>query len=132
MATLRDIEGKDDLIILVDAFYGKVQQDALLGSIFNSIIHDWDKHLQIMYGFWNSVLFGAEGYKGQAVAKHVAIDQSIRLEQQHYDRWIALWNEIVDTLFTGVNTELIKTKAKAMLQLIQFKVEYARSGKFLA
>lgn len=132
MGTLHDIEGKDDLIILVDAFYGKVQQDALLGSIFNSIIEDWDKHLQIMYGFWNSVLFGAEGYKGQAVAKHVAIDQSIRLEQQHYDRWIALWNEIVDTLFTGVNTELIKTKAKAMLQLIQFKVEYARSGKFLA
>lgn len=132
MATLHDIEGKDDLIILVDAFYGKVQQDALLGSIFNSIIEDWDKHLQIMYGFWNSVLFGAEGYKGQAVAKHVAIDQSIRLEQQHYDRWIALWNEIVDTLFTGANTELIKTKAKAMLQLIQFKVEYARSGKFLA
>lgn len=129
---LRDIEGKDDLITLVDAFYGRVQQDEVLGPIFNNIIQDWDKHLNIMYGFWNSVLFGAEGYKGQAVAKHVAIDQRVRLEQQHYDRWIELWAALVSAHFSGPNAELIQTKAQAMLQLIQFKVDYSRSGKFLA
>jgi hemoglobin len=84
-----------------------------------------------MYSFWNSVLFGAEGYRGQAVGKHIEIDKKIPLQPQHYERWISLWRDTVDALFEGEKASLIKERAKAMMQLIQFKVERARSGKSL-
>lgn len=129
---LKDIEGKDDLVLLVDAFYTEVRADEILGPIFNTIIADnWSKHLSIMYGFWNSVLFGVAGYKGQAVGKHIEIDRKISLEARHFERWIGLWNTIVDAHFVGKNAEAIKSKALLTLKLIRFKVDAARGGKLL-
>jgi hemoglobin len=84
-----------------------------------------------MYTFWNTVLFGEEGYKGQAIAKHIEIDRKIPLQPEHFDRWISIWKATVDVLFSGANAEQIKAKALTMLQLIQFKVSAARSGKAL-
>jgi hemoglobin len=84
-----------------------------------------------MYTFWNTVLFGEEGYRGQAVGKHVEIDRKIQLHQEHYDRWISLWRETVDHLFEGPQATNIKEKANTMLELIRFKVETARTGKSL-
>lgn len=129
---LRDIETREDLELLVNAFYDKVRADALLGPIFQEIIgDDWSHHLPVMYTFWNTVLFGAEGYKGQAVGKHVEIDRKIPLLPEHFERWISIWKETVDRLFEGGNAGKIIEKAGMMLQLIQFKVQAARSGKSL-
>lgn len=128
----KDILSKDDLVILVNTFYDRVRRDNVIGHIFNTIIgDDWSVHLPIMYTFWNTVLFGAEGYKGQAVGKHVEIDRKIQLHKEHYDRWIGLWRDTVDQLFEGPNANKIKDKAQTMLQLIQFKVEASRSRKSL-
>jgi hemoglobin len=129
---MADILSKEDLILLVNTFYDRVRRDDVIGHIFNSIIgDDWSEHLPIMYTFWNTVLFGAEGYKGQAVGKHVEIDRKIQLHTEHYERWISLWRDTVDQLFEGPNAGLIKSKAETMLQLIRFKVEAARTGKSL-
>ena len=129
---LQDIESKDDLVTLVDTFYDRVKLDELIGPIFKTIIgDDWSAHLPIMYTFWNTVLFGAEGYKGQAIGKHIEIDRKIPLLPEHFERWIAIWNDTVDALFSGEKAEQIKAKALIMLQLIQFKVSAARSGKAL-
>lgn len=130
---MRDIVSKDDLIILVNTFYERVRRDEVIGHIFNTIIgDDWSVHLPVMYSFWNTVLFGEEGYKGQAVSKHIEIDRGLPLQPEHFERWIALWNQSVDALFTGILADSIKAKAATMLQLIQFKVTAARSGKSLS
>lgn len=129
---MTDILSKDDLVLLVNTFYDRVRRDEVIGHIFNTIIgDDWSVHLPIMYTFWNTVLFGAEGYKGQAVGKHVEIDRKIQLQPAHYERWISLWRNTVDHLFEGPNATKIKDKAQTMLQLIQFKVEASRTGKSL-
>src|SRR5690349_1200784 len=126
------ILSKDDLVVLVNTFYDRVRADEVIGHIFNSIIgDDWSHHLPVMYSFWNTVLFGAEGYKGQAVGKHIEIDKKIQLHPEHYERWITLWRDTVDKLFGGANAEAIKAKAQTMLQLIQFKVTASRTGKQL-
>ena len=127
-----DIVSRGDLVTLVNTFYDRVRRDDTIGHIFNTIIgDDWSVHLPIMYTFWNTVLFGAEGYKGQAVGKHVEIDRKIMLHPEHYNRWIALWTDTVDVLFEGPNAESVKQKARTMLQLIQFKVEAVRTGRSL-
>ena len=129
---MRDIESKADLELLVNEFYRHVRTDDVLGPIFNTIIgDDWSHHLPIMYTFWNTVLFGAEGYKGQAVGKHVEIDRKMPLNEEHFERWISMWQQTVDRLFEGDNANRIKDKANTMLQLIQFKVQASRSGKSL-
>ena len=129
---MADITSREDLVTLVNNFYDRVKVDEVIGHIFNTIIgDDWSVHLPIMYTFWNTVLFGAEGYKGQAIGKHVEIDRKIPLRPEHFERWISLWRETVDDLFEGPNATRIKEKALTMLQLIQFKVEAARTGKSL-
>ena len=131
-ATLKpDLEAGEPVQALVDAFYARARVDAVLGPVFATIIgDDWSRHLPVMYSFWDSVVFGLGGYKGQAVAKHIDIDRQMSLEPAHFDQWIALWNATVDAMYDGPNASLAKSKANMMLQLIKFKVGYAReTGK---
>jgi hemoglobin len=44
----------DYISALVERFYGKIREDALLGPIFAERISDWDLHLGRMKGFWRS------------------------------------------------------------------------------
>lgn len=127
-----DIATPGDIKQLVDTFYGKVRQDELIGPIFNQFVGDhWDAHLPKMYSFWGMSLFGEGGYRGNAVQKHVEIDKQITLEQQHFNRWIGLWEATVNDLFQGPVAEDAKKKAGLMLQLIRIKVDAARTGKSL-
>jgi hemoglobin len=129
---MKDIQDKDDLVVLVNTFYDRVKHDELLGPIFNTIIgEDWSRHLPVMYSFWNTVLFGAADYKGQAIGPHIAVDRKMHLGPEHFEQWIGYWRNTVDQLYEGANATLIKDKAFMMLQLIHFKVEAARSGKSL-
>ncbi len=116
---------------LVNAFYDQAKQDPVLGPVFDTVIgEDWSRHLPVMYAFWDSVVFGLGGYKGQAVAKHIDIDRRMPLNEAHFERWINLWYATVDSMYAGPNAELAKSKANMMLQLIRFKVDYAReTGK---
>ena len=129
---LTDITTKEDIERLVNTFYGRVRADELLGPIFNSVIGDhWETHLPKMYAFWGMSLFGEGGYRGNAVQKHVEIDKHFTLEQLHFDRWISLWREMIDSLYAGPVAEDAKKKANLMLQLIQIKVAAGRTGKSL-
>ena len=127
-----DLEAGEPVQDLVNAFYEQAKRDAVLGPVFNTIIgEDWSAHLPVMYTFWDSVVFGLGGYKGQAVAKHIEIDKKMRLDDAHFEHWISLWNATVDRMYAGPNADLAKSKANLMLQLIKFKVEWGRSGKSL-
>lgn len=129
---MKDIENKADIEQLVNTFYGRVRADELIGPIFNTIVGDhWDEHLPKMYSFWGMSLFGEGGYRGNAVQKHVDIDRQFPLEEQHFNRWISLWQDTVNNLFTGKIAEDALKKANLMLQLIRIKVDAGRTGKSL-
>ena len=71
---LADITTEADIKLLVDSFYDSVNQDELLGPIFNDIANvEWSLHLPTMYDFWSSVLFGTARYKGRPFPKHLAL-----------------------------------------------------------
>lgn len=130
MNMMQDIKTEEDIKILVDSFYDKVRQDGVIGFIFNEIIGaDWSHHLPIMYRFWNMVLLNRQGYVGNPIAKHVSLDKRIPLQEEHYEKWLQLWEETVDTLFAGEIANNAKEKARLMLQLIATKVNLARDGK---
>ncbi len=127
---MSDIISQNDIQLLVDRFYDKVRKDQVIGLIFNTMIgDDWSHHLPIMYSFWGTVLLNKEGYKGNPIAKHVTIDKQIPLEKAHYNQWLALWEQTVDELYTGEIANHAKQKARLMMQLIEIKVDNARTGK---
>jgi len=53
----REIQSREDVALLVRAFYKKVRQDKTLGPIFNATIKDWETHLEKLTDFWEGNLF---------------------------------------------------------------------------
>lgn len=126
---MNDIANRQDIEQLIDAFYSKVRQDDMIGFIFNTIIgDDWSHHLPVMYNFWDMVLFSKPGYAGSPVRVHTDIDKKIRFEKAHFDRWLQLWNETIDSMYTGEYADMAKNKASLMANLIHMKVEMSREG----
>ena len=128
----KDLENKADIEILVNSFYDKVKQDDKIGFIFHEIIGpDWSHHLPVMYNFWNMVLFSQPGYGGNPTGVHVALDKKIQLQKEHFDRWLLLWNETIDSLYCGIHADEAKNRGMLMANLISIKVEMGREGKLI-
>jgi len=99
MEAKKDIAGINDIKFLVDNFYSKVKKDNLLSPVFfEHIPVDWQPHLDKMYLFWNAALFGEKGYVGNPFSKHAKMDTITPL---HFERWLLLFNETIDTHFSG-------------------------------
>jgi hemoglobin len=113
---MKEITERADLELLVDTFYGKVLQDPLLIPFFDGM--DFEKHKPDMVSFWSFVLLSEPGYKTNVTEKHLHMD----LYQQHFDRWIALFHETVDELFSGEIAEMAKQRASQLGWTIHHKI----------
>ena len=97
-----DIRNKDDIKLLVDTFYGKVQESEILGFIFNDIAEvDWDTHLPHMYNFWAGILFGEDQFRGQPMYKHIMLSKKTEMSDKQFAEWLRLFGETVLDLFEG-------------------------------
>lgn len=104
---------------LVDHFYGLVKGDDLLGPIFTDVAKvDWAEHLPKMYAFWESVLFGAPGYKGRPLPVHLALSLQTSLQAREFDRWLALFRRAVDQLFVGPQALVAKERASRIADVL--------------
>jgi hemoglobin len=124
---MKDIQNKDDIKVLVDAFYAKVNEDELLSPIFNQIAKvNWEAHLPRMYQFWASLLLDANEYRGQPFDKHA--EHSDHIHAKHFDRWILLFNQTIDELFEGEKAKLAKTRAQSIGAIFQYKLDFIRNN----
>lgn len=87
----------EQISVLVETFYTRVQQDAQLAPIFEKhITGEWGPHLEKMKGFWRSVLLRTAEYNGRPVPVHVRMG---RLEKDDFRTWLGLFRETVDEVF---------------------------------
>ncbi|MGY3211782.1 group III truncated hemoglobin [Mucilaginibacter sp. HD30] len=117
-----DITHLDDIKLLVNTFYGKVQTDALIGPIFNNVIKDWQPHLAKMYTFWQTVLLQEHTYYGNPFPPHAKLPVS----EAHFESWLLLWRTTVDSFFEGPIAEDAKRRGQAMADMFMAKIEYFR------
>jgi hemoglobin len=123
VTTKTDILGRDEIVRLVDRFYGKVRGDETLGFIFDKVAAiDWDAHLPKMYAFWQTVLFRDGGFRGDPLGKHARLVPLTEMGPQQFDRWLELFYESVDELFEGENAGHIKRCAADMANVIHSKI----------
>lgn len=119
-----DIISSEDIIKLVDTFYEKVRVNEHLGSIFNNAIEDnWPKHLQKMYSFWETVLLDNHTYSGTPFKPHMKLP----IDSRHFDHWLKLFNETVDSLFAGNKADEAKWRAAKMAELFKIKLDYYKN-----
>jgi hemoglobin len=122
---MKDIENIEDIRLFVNEFYDKVQPDPLIGPIFMEVIPgDWQPHLDKMYAFWNAVLFGVTGYRGNPFSKHAPL----KIERKHFERWIALFNETIDAHFEGAMAEDAKKRAVLMADTFIARLQQMTGG----
>lgn len=107
---MKDIEGIEDIKVLVDQFYTKVRADELLAPVFDARIADWVPHLNTMYRFWNAALFQVREYVGNPFLKHATLP----VDGQHFERWIELFYETLDEHFQGPVAEEAKRRSLIM------------------
>ncbi|MBB1284055.1 group III truncated hemoglobin [Flavisolibacter sp. BT320] len=122
---MKDIETIEDIRAFVDAFYGKVKEDALLAPVFDSKIpaEAWPAHLQRMYAFWNAILFAERGFDGNPMRKHL----SLPIDESHFSRWLFLFGETIDERFAGEKAEEAKKRAASIAQIMNFKISTLRA-----
>jgi hemoglobin len=120
---MKDIQTEADIEHLVDSFYAKVLVDPVIGYIFTEVVQiSIEKHMPIMYSFWNSVLLGKTNYKGNPMIKHIELHRKNPLLKNHFDTWLALWHATVRAHFQGPNADMAIGRANSIAGLMQHKI----------
>src|SRR5690554_8120198 len=104
----KQIENRADLTLLVHTFYDRVRKDEELGPVFNSIITNWDAHLEKITDFWEQHLFSAQKYSGNPIEAHNQVDEVMNysITARDFGTWLYYWINTLDELFDGKNVEV--------------------------
>jgi hemoglobin len=108
--------GRDDAAIeraidlCVRRFYAKAVTDPLLAPIFDGRITDWEHHFSRIADFWSRVLLGTSRYSGHPFPNHLVLP----IEPEHFDRWLALFEEAARETLDIPRAELAIARARHM------------------
>lgn len=115
-----DILGRKELENLVDRFYDKVKADSMLAPLFAHV--NWERHLPVMYLFWENALFYSGGYFGNPIRSHKTLHDRAPLNEHYFDKWRELFIETVDELYAGEKADLAKQRATSISTVMQIKI----------
>lgn len=102
---------------LVRTFYKKVLADELLSPFFIRTLgadlknDKWYEHLNTLDNFWYSLMTGEGRYMGDPLLPHMFLGG---LDEKHFERWLMLFRETLDALFTPTIAIKIFGRAKAL------------------
>ena len=103
-----DISDRRDVACLVNMFYDRVRDDELLGPIFDDVAHvDWGSPAEDVR-LWDSVLFGTATFESTPLITHRTLARKTPLTDAEFNRWVALFQNTVDDLFTGTIADQAK------------------------
>ncbi len=121
----KDIENRDDLVVILDSFYKKAFGDELIGHFFTEVVPlDLETHIPVIADFWESVVFNARGYRKNVMEVHQHIHNLSKIKKEHPDRWVKLFTETIDENFEGDRTELMKQRATSIATLMDIKLNH--------
>ena len=112
----KQIENRADVEFLVHQFYAKIRADEEIGFYFNTIIKDWDSHLEKLTDFWETNLFAVKKYKGNPHEVHNEVDAHFdgKITSNEFGIWLNHWFQTIDEHFEGENADTLKRRARKM------------------
>jgi hemoglobin len=106
------------IIQLVDTFYARVREDAVLGPVFEArLAGHWQDHMPRMYAFWTKVLLDTGEFQGNVFGKHMALSG---IAKEHFVRWLTLFKMTAIEVFGVDGAEpaiLVANRIASSLQL---------------
>lgn len=118
-----DIETRADIEQFIKAFYEKVKIDPVIGILFTRVVQmDWDHHIPVITDFWETILLDNPVYKKNAMAVHYDLHKKYPLQKEHFDAWLAIFNQTLDEMFAGPVTQLAKKRAAGIASLMLYKM----------
>jgi hemoglobin len=119
-----DISNRSDCERLVRAFYSRALVDPIIGFLFTDVAKlDLEAHVPRITSFWETILLGAQTYRGGAFRPHAALHRQVPLRSGHFERWLVLWRDTVDELFEGERAELAKAHAERVAHAFHSRLE---------
>ena len=120
----KDIEDKNDIVLLVNSFYNAVQENEILGFIFNDVAKiNWDEHLPRMYAFWTSMLLNEHHFSGNPMEKHITLSRITSMTEIQFNEWLLLFTTTVDKLFKGEIANEANFRAGNIARLMLLKIQ---------
>ena len=103
---------------MVDKFYARVREDAVLSPVFNDrLAGKWDAHMPRMYAFWTKALLSSGEFQGNVFGKHMALDG---IEKEHFVRWLGLFKQTVNEVYDGDDALEVMEIAERIAGSLQF------------
>ncbi len=123
MQDKKEIQDRQDLLLLLQQFYKKLLNDSSISYLFTDIAKvNLDHHFPVLVDFWDSILFQSGTYQKNAMQPHIALHQQSPLRQHHFETWLRYFKETVDELFTGENAVIIKERATSIATVMKIKI----------
>jgi len=120
-----DISSRSDIEEVLTAFYQQAFTDELIGKFFTEVVPlHLPAHLPLIADFWESVLFGTQGYRKNVMAVHQHIHSLAAIRKEHLDRWVQLFTQTVDDLFAGEKATLMKQRAISIATMMNIKLNH--------
>ena len=115
-ANINDISSRDDIVSLLNEFYVEAQNDEIIGNKFTHL--NMAHHTQVIADFWDGILFGTNNYSGDPFGKHL----DLNLATIDFERWIFLFNQTIDSNYSGPIADEAKHRAGTIAQVFQYKL----------
>ena len=119
----KDIESRADINLIIEKFYDQLLVDEVVGFLFTEVVKlNLKEHLPRLVDFWEDQLFGTRNYSGNPMRVHMQLHQKSALEKEHFNRWLELFNQTIDSRFSGPKAHLAKERALSIATVMQIKV----------
>ena len=120
---MRDIQTKEDLSFLMEAFYSKMIKDKEIGYIFTDVAKlNLKAHLPSLTNFWENMLLQPNGYKKDVMGIHLDLNDKEKLQPQHFERWLFLLGETIRENFEGDKVDTMISRANSIASVMQIKM----------
>lgn len=119
-----DIANRNDLLLLMQEFYKKLLADSSISYLFTDVARiKLEHHLPILVDFWDSVLFGSDTYRKNAMQPHMNLHMQSPILSHHFETWLRYFKSTVDELFEGERAFIAKEKATSIATIMKIKVK---------
>ncbi|MFK7831385.1 MAG: group III truncated hemoglobin [Congregibacter sp.] len=97
-----DLDNPTQIDAFVDRFYSRVLEDPLLAPVFlERAAIDLGEHLPRIKAYWRKMLLGDDVYHRHMMRKHRELDSREPFVQEHYERWLSLFEETLQNHHVG-------------------------------
>lgn len=121
----RDVETREDLYQLLEAFYTRAFADDKIGRFFTEVVPlDLETHLPVITNFWEAIVFNKHSYRKNVMEVHQHIHHLSNIKKEHLDRWVHLFTTNVDNHFAGPKATLMKQRAQSIATLMDIKLNH--------